>query len=71
MLFEEQRLYRPIVITLETEKEAQELLGILTKVNLHGSSFEAQEAFLHLRDLLREKLRVPMTGLYHGVLERN
>lgn len=74
MKITEQNSYRPITIVLETEEEAQELLGILDKVQLrpeHTAYSGAEGSMHHLRDLLRGRLGVPMSGLYIGTLRRN
>lgn len=72
MKVDQKKQYIPILITLETEKEAQELLGILQKVELVQPGIEGnpQHSFRFLRETLHSQLGVPMTGLYDGNLRR-
>lgn len=65
MKVEKVKQFAPIIVTLEKVDEAQELLGLLQKVENLPISFE------ELRVLLEKELGVPMLGLYSGKLERN
>ena len=66
MKIEDEEVFVPFKICIETEKELRESVGVLDKVYASDS-----DMIDTLHKKLRDKLGVPMLGLYKGRLDRN